>query len=337
MLQQTRVTAVIPYYTSFVARFPDIRSLARADEHDVIKQWEGLGYYRRARNLQSAAQHVVAHWGGKIPDDPAQFRGLPGVGAYIEAAVQSIAFQHPLAVVDGNVRRVLSRLFAISTPGHSAAGRREIAGLADSLLDRRQPGEFNQAAMEFGALVCTPRAPRCAMCPLARRCAAFTSGTVAQFPVRAARRAVPEYRVAVGVIERRGRLLITRRREGALLGGLWEFPGGKIRAEETPQEACVREIREETGLNVRVDHFVTRVRHAYSHFRVEIDVFRCSCTGGRIRLSGPVDYRWILLEETSQYAFPTANRKFIPLLDGPPDDFGCAVPPYPFNVKPLNR
>ncbi len=314
MLQQTQVRTVIPYYTSFLRRFPDIRALARADEDAVLKAWEGLGYYARARNLHRAAGMVVREHGGVVPDDPAAFRRLPGAGEYITAAVQSIAFGRALPVVDGNVRRVIARLLALDAPPASAAGRRAVSHAAGVLLSPRRPGDHNQAMMELGATVCRPRAPRCAECPLRRHCRAFASGTPEAWPRRSPRRAVARRRVAVGVVVRRGRLLITRRDSRGLLGGLWEFPGGGIRDGESPEAACAREILEETGLRVHVGRHVARVRHAYSHLHVEIDVFLCRAPRGRVRLRGPVDHRWVRPDELDDFAFPTANRKFFPRL-----------------------
>ncbi len=314
MLQQTRVGTVIPYYTSFVERFPDIRALAEAREDDVLKAWEGLGYYARARNLHRAARVVVREHGGRVPDDPERFRALPGAGEYITAAVQSIAFGRPMAVVDGNVRRVIARLYALDAPADTAAGRRAVAERARALLAPRTPGDFNQAMMELGATVCLPRAPRCDACPLRRPCRARALGEPERWPARRSRRRPPLRRVAVGVVVRRGRVLITRRASRGLLGGLWEFPGGAIEAGESPREACEREIREETGLDVQVAEHVARVSHAYSHFRVELDVFLCRSARGRVRLDGPVAFRWVTPDELDDFAFPGANRKFIPAL-----------------------
>ena len=311
MLQQTQVRTVIPYYQRFLARFPDLATLAAAPLDDVLKHWEGLGYYARARNLHAAAR---ALHGNAVPDDPERFGDLPGVGSYMRAAVMSIAFGRPLAAVDGNVKRVLARAFAVAHAVDRPAGIRALQALADDLLDRARPGEFNQAMMELGALVCRPRNPLCDSCPWAASCAALAAGAPEHYPLTSPKRAVPTARIAVGVVSRRGRLLITRRAESSMLGGLWEFPGGKIRRGETPADACRREIREETGLDVDVIEHVASVQHAYSHLKVKIEVFRCAHRKGRVRLQGPVDHRWILLEETAHYAFPKANHKFLPAL-----------------------
>jgi len=314
MLQQTQVATVVPYYERFVTRFPDLRTLAQAPLDDVLKLWEGLGYYARARNLHRAATIVVREHGGAVPADADVFASLPGVGRYMTAAVQSIAFGAPLAVVDGNVKRVIARLFAIPDSVDRPAGLHAVQACVDRLLDRTDPGTFNQAVMELGALVCRPVSPSCDTCPVSGTCEAFASGEAEAFPVRDARRPVPRQKIAVGVVNDGGRVLITRRAEDGMLGGLWEFPGGKVRRGEKPVDAVRREIREETGLRVAVGKRIARVSHMYSHLAVEIEVFCCSRRGGSVVLDGPTDHRWITMEETAAYAFPKANHKFMPAI-----------------------
>jgi A/G-specific adenine glycosylase len=309
MLQQTQVATVIPYFEGFVAKYPDIRALSDAPLENVLKSWERLGYYARARNLHRAARIVVEEMGGQVPRDYAVFRSLPGVGDYIAAAVASIAFGDPRAVVDGNVKRVVARLFLIDSPVGGASPTRSFREKADEMLDRSNPGEFNQALMELGALVCTPAAPSCDRCPVSGFCGASLGSLQREYPVRAKRRETPRHHIAVGVIRKDGRILITRRKEDGLLGGLWEFPGGKVENGETPEEACRREIAEEVNLSVEVGALVARVDHAYTHFKVSVDVFECAYGGGSIALNGPTDHRWILLEEAEEYAFPALNHK----------------------------
>ncbi len=314
MLQQTRVTTAIPYFERFLEKFPDIKSLARADMDAVLKCWEGLGYYARARNLHRAAKLCVDGHEGAVPEAYEDFRSLPGVGDYIAAAVMSQAFNHPYAVVDGNVKRVLARLFAVDAPVNRSSSFRIFNAHAELLLDAKRPGDFNQAVMELGALICRPAEPECPKCPVRSFCRAYKSDSQARYPARAAGRPLPHYHVAVGVVRKAERLLITRRKAGGLLGGLWEFPGGKVRPGETPKETCRREIKEELNLSVEITNRMTRVRHAYSHFKISMDVFDCRYMAGKVKLNGPDNYKWIALEEIEDYAFPGANRKFIPLL-----------------------
>lgn len=310
MLQQTQVKTVIPYYEAFIERFPTARHLADAGLQEVLKAWEGLGYYARARNLHRAAKVIVSEHGGQLPDTYGAMHKLPGVGDYIAAAVLSIAFGKALAVVDGNVKRVLARLFCMDYPVNVAASHKHFQAASSMLLKHDAPGEFNQAMMELGALVCRSKAPLCLECPVSKECRSLSENVAAEYPRREKRKAVPVHRIAAGVIWRKNRMLITRRKPDGLLGGLWEFPGGKVLARETPEAACLREIKEETNLSVEVTGHISRVKHAYTHFRIVMDVFCCRCLAGRVRLSGATDYRWIKLEELEAYPFPKANHKF---------------------------
>jgi A/G-specific adenine glycosylase len=310
MLQQTQVKTVIPYYRAFTERFPTAGHLAAARLQEVLKAWEGLGYYARARNLHRAAKMIVSDHGGRVPDAQSVIRKLPGVGDYIAAAVLSIAYGQAMAVVDGNVKRVLSRLFCMDNPVNLAASHKVFQAAASALLCHDLPGEFNQAMMELGALVCRPERPECSICPLLEECRAAAANRVGEYPRREKRKAVPVQHIAAGVIWHKDRVLITRRKPEGLLGGLWEFPGGKVLAGETPEAACVREIREETSLSVAVTGHISRVKHAYTHFKIEMDVFCCRHLAGRVRLAGATDHRWIELHEIEDYPFPKANHKF---------------------------
>ncbi len=314
MLQQTQVKKVLEYYQQFVKRFPDVESLAGAALQDLLKTWEGLGYYARARNLHKAAQVVVGDLAGEIPADYAGFRKLPGVGDYIAAAVQSIAFNRPYAVVDGNVKRVLARLFLIDAPINQSASGQIFQEKADLLLDQTAPGIFNQAMMELGATVCRPQSPTCIVCPVNTACRAFQTVRQEDFPVRQKPKPLPEYYTVAGVIRKGDQILITQRKLEGLLGGLWEFPGGKIQVKETAEQACVRAIREETNLLVEPTEYLTRVKHAYTHFKIVMDVFHCNYQSGEIVLNEAVDYRWITADQIDQFPFPRSNHKFIPLL-----------------------
>jgi len=314
MLQQTQVKKVLEYYQKFVKRFPDLESLAEAALQDLLKAWEGLGYYARARNLHKAAQVVVEDMAGEIPADYAAFRKLPGVGEYIAAAVQSIAFNAPYAVVDGNVKRVLARLFLIDAPINQSTSTKIFQGKADLLLDQTASGIFNQAMMELGATVCRPQSPTCIVCPVNTACRAFQTARQEEFPVRQKSKPLPEYHIVAGVIHKGDRILITQRKPEGLLGGLWEFPGGKLQVKETTEQACVRAIRAETNLLVEPTEYLTRVKHAYTHFKIVMDVFHCNYRSGEVVLNEAVDYRWITVDQIDQFPFPRSNHKFIPLL-----------------------
>ncbi len=314
MLQQTQVKTVIPYYEAFIKKFPTVHSLAESDLNSLLKLWEGLGYYSRARNLHKASKIVVNEFKGVIPKNQKDFKSLPGVGPYTTAAVLSIAFHKPLSVVDGNVKRVLARLFMINDPVNKPSAHQPFDKAAADLLNISQPNQHNQGMMELGALICTPVSPLCDTCPVSDFCMSFESKAIDHYPKRQKTKAKPIYKIAVGVVRKGELLLITRRKSEGLLGGLWEFPGGKIEKGETAEQACLREIKEEVGLTVKTGSFVKQVKHEYSHFKIAMDVFICDYISGTVKLDGPVDHRWIVLKEIDNFPFPKANHKFIPAL-----------------------
>jgi len=311
MLQQTRVATAVPYFERFLGRFPDVRTLARAPLDAVLKTWEGLGYYGRARNLHRAARTVVSDWGGQLPRTSGDLRRLAGVGRYTAGAIASIAFGLDEPVLDGNVTRVLCRVFRVGTAPASAKTQRRLWALARRLIPAGRAGRFNQALMDLGATVCTPRRPACPRCPLARLCLARAGGEEEKLPVKVRRRPIPHYEVAAGVVWKRGRILIDRRPSEGLLGGLWEFPGGRRRAGESLEDCVVREIREELGIRVRVRRPLVTVKHAYSHFRITLHVFECDYSSGRPKAIACAAWKWVRPNDLDGFAFPRANRKVI--------------------------
>ncbi len=320
MLQQTQVKTVIPYYLNFIERFPGIQDLSRANPDQILKVWEGLGYYARARNLHKAARIVTQELDNRIPDSPEEFKKLPGVGDYICAAVLSIAHDRELAVVDGNVKRVLARLLCLDTPVNAGSAHKMFLPHASRLLDTGDPGTFNQAVMELGALVCSPKHPNCESCPVCTHCSSLKKNQVDHYPKRKKSKPVPVRRISAGIVKKNEKLLITKRKSEGLLGGLWEFPGGKVEERESSRAACIREIREETGLCVEIESKLTTISHAYTHFKIRMDVYYCRHKSGEVRLNGPVDFKWIALEDIDNFAFPKANLKFISQIrtDPPP-------------------
>lgn len=306
MLQQTRVEAVIPYYNRFLAAFPDLPTLACASEDDVLRHWEGLGYYSRARNLHEAAKVVVREFGGCLPDTVEGLRRLPGIGAYTAGAVASIAFGRRAALVDGNVSRVLARLFTVTEAVDGTAGRKRLWALAEVLVPEREPGLFNQALMELGACVCVPKVPRCGGCPVRGVCGAYRAGAVALYPVRARRGAVPHKEVVCGVLERGGRVLLGKRAEG-MLRGLWEFPGGEVREGETQVGALARIVEGETGLRLREREALCVVDHAYSHFTLTLHAYVCEVSG-RARCRHHAALEWVTESGLLLRAMPRADR-----------------------------
>jgi A/G-specific adenine glycosylase len=305
MLIQTQVDTVIPYYQRFVERFPDTAALATAGLDDVLKTWEGLGYYARARNLHAAAAIIVEQHGGRLPRDSKSLRALPGIGAYVAAAICSIAFDKQVLAIDGNVRRVMSRLLDLPDPKESDL---TAAGLP---LVRERPGDVNQALMDLGAGSCIPRSPRCSECPLENLCRARAEGTVEERPGRRPRRKRPHYDVAVGVVWRDDHILIAKRPAKGLLGGLWEFPGGKPETGESLEEAVVREIGEELAVEVEPGEKIAAVNHAYSHFEITLHAYHCRYRTGTPRPIGCQEFAWVKPEQLDRYAFPAANRRVL--------------------------
>ena len=276
MLQQTQVDTVIPYFIRWMAAFPEIASLAEADEQAVLSAWEGLGYYSRARNLHRAARLVMEDHSGQLPPSSAALQRLPGIGPYTAGAIASIAFGEDVAAVDGNIRRVLARLFNISVPVRSAEGEARVQALAQGHLPSGRAGDYNQALMELGALVCRPKNPDCGQCPVAEWCQAHQLGLQAERPVTAPRKKTPHLTVTAAVIRQDGRVLLAQRPPDGLLGGLWEFPGGTLEKEDAGLQACLqREIREELGVDIEVGEHLGRYEHAYTHFRITLHAFLC--------------------------------------------------------------
>lgn len=314
MLQQTRIPTAIPYYERFLKRFPTVRRLARARLDTVLKLWEGLGYYTRARNLHRAAQEIVSRFGGQMPESKGDLLALPGVGRYTAGAIASIAFDQREPLVDGNVERVLCRLFRIRGNPKAAGIRKRIWSLAEELLPEEQVGHFNQTLMELGSEVCTPRGPRCEGCPLRKLCEAKQHNEQDRLPTRPAGRPVPSHTVVVAVIYRNGRILIDKRKPEGLLGGLWEFPGGKVHPGESLEAALRREIREELDIEIEPGRKIATVDHAYTHFRVRIHAFECNYVAGEPRPIACDALKWVRPADLNRYAFPAANKKIIQFL-----------------------
>jgi A/G-specific adenine glycosylase len=314
MLQQTQVVTVIPYFRRFIERFPTVQALAAAPLDDVLKLWEGLGYYARARNLFRAARKVVAEFEGRLPDTVEELSQLPGIGRYTSGAIASIAFGRDAPVVDGNVKRVLCRVYAIRGDARQPAVQKKLWACAEANLPKGKGGRWNEAMMELGATVCTPRSPRCDECPLAGVCRARALGTQEQLPTKATKKRLPHYDVTAAVIRKRGRILIAQRPVGGMLGGLWEFPGGKVERGESLEECLRREIKEELGVEIEVDQPVTQVKHAYTHFRITLHAFECRLVSGRPRAIQVADWRWVRFDELGDFAFAVTDRKIIQAL-----------------------
>ena len=317
MLQQTQIATVIPYFERFMARFPTVQSLAQASLDEVLKLWEGLGYYRRARHLHQAAQIITRTHGGAIPADEQALLALPGVGRYTAGAIRSIAFGLPAPILDGNVKRVLARVDDIEEPIDLSRTEKQLWARAAELVDPDHPGAFNQALMELGSLVCRPSQPACQACPVRHFCLAYERGVQHLRPVRRPRKKTPHFHVVAGVVWRPRhpeQFLIAKRPDDAMLGGLWEFPGGKQEPGETLSQALERELWEELGIQVSVGEKLTVVKHAFSHFRITLHAFHVRHLSGTPRRLGVADWRWVTLQDVSTFAFAKTDQAIIAAL-----------------------
>lgn len=315
MLQQTQVNTVIPYYKRFLTRFPDVDTLAAASLDEVLKAWEGLGYYSRARNLHRAAQVIAHELGGKFPHTVETLRKLPGVGRYTAGAVASLVFGLDAPLLDGNLIRVFTRLFDIADDITQPETKRALWALADRVLPPGRAGAWNEGLMELGRRICTPRSPRCDECPVVGYCQARKRGMQESRPVRRPKPRTPHFDVTAAVIYRpNGQILIAQRPLGGMLGGLWEFPGGKCWPGESLPECLTREIWEELGIDIEVGAQIAAVKHAYTHFRITLFAYICRLVSGTPQAIDCADWAWVTLDDLDRYAFPVTDRKIITAL-----------------------
>lgn len=301
MLQQTRVETVRPYYQRWIERFPTVEELARADLEEVLQLWEGLGYYRRAHNLHKVARQIREEHSGKVPRDPRLLRELPGIGEYTAAAVAAIAFDGDQVALDGNLKRVLARLFGVSDPINQTAVTRELSRRARALMPGGQAADFNQALMDLGALICTPANPECTRCPLSFACQAFQTGQQERIPHRKSKPKIRLVERTALVIVKHERVLAAQRPAGGLLASLWEFPGF-----ETTGGGDSRPIRapawavEHLGLRIRADRDLGQFTHSYTHLKVRERGLLCGWEAGRPRSDGHQAVRWVSRAELTE-------------------------------------
>ena len=309
MAQQTRLETVLPYFERWMALFPDIPSLANADQQDVLNTWEGLGYYSRARNLHKAAGVVIDEYGGQLPQTRAGLEALPGIGRYTAGAILSIAFGQDEPVVDGNVKRVYARLFGVEKAVNTPAGTKAIWALAEEYLPHDKAGDYNQALMDLGAIVCMPRNPVCQTCPLTEDCTAYQTGRTSELPLKQARAKVPHYTVTAAVIhDEDSKVLITQRPQDAMLGGMWEFPGGKQEDGESLESCLEREIFEELACKIEVREPLGVFQHAYTHFKVTLHAFHARLNTEPIELHYHQDARWVPVADLDEFPMGKIDR-----------------------------
>ncbi|MBI3947549.1 MAG: A/G-specific adenine glycosylase [Armatimonadetes bacterium] len=311
MLQQTQVRAVVPYFERWMARFPNVQALAEAPLEDVLRCWAGLGYYARARHLHAAARQVVARHGGALPADPDALRALPGIGRYTAGAILSIAFGVAAPILDGNVMRVLSRLFLVEGDPKRGAAHRRLWDLAEMLVAGEQPGELNQALMELGATVCAPESPECALCPLAAGCRARAEGRAAGLPQLSPAPATVYQEHVSAVIRHDGRVLLAQRPEGALWAGLWEFPRAVRRSAEDLDACARRAAREAVGVAIAVGGRVAVVRHAVTRYRITLHAIAGHVVEGRPERAGCADWGWFEPDQAERLPLPAPQARIL--------------------------
>jgi A/G-specific adenine glycosylase len=315
MLVQTTGAVITKRYPRFLKRFPTLRTLARARLDSVMKEWEGLGYYHRARLMHETARIIMRDYGGLFPTTYEDIRALPGVGDYVAAAVSNFCFGTRVPPIDANVARVGARLFGISGDVRSPAIRRAIHNELEQIMIVGNGIIWTDALIELGALVCTPRKPKCDACPLQSVCNAYVSGHVECYGLPLKRTPKRTVAVACGIVRRRdGRILIAQRLPTGLLPNLWEFPGGKRDGNERLADTCKREIKEELDITVTVGNRRMVIGHAYSHYSVRLHVFECRYTRGTPKTLGCQKWRWVRVADLSRYAFPVANQAIIKAL-----------------------
>ncbi len=312
MLQQTQMNRGVAYFERWMRRFPDIASVAIANEEQILKYWEGLGYYARARNLHQAAKIITQEHNGRFPEEESTLLSLPGIGRYTAGAILCQAFNQNAPIVDANVERVLSRVFDLDQPIKEKDSQAFLWDKAREILPTGHAREFNQALMELGALVCTKN-PQCSICPLANLCEARRLNITADRPVRSKRTEITPIIVATGVLEHHGRIFIQKRLPKGAWASLWEFPGGRIEPNETPEQALVREYQEETGFKITIRNPLGVIKHGYTRYRVTLHCFLCTLGTDNTTptLHAAVEYRWAPLDELDHFAFPAGHRKLI--------------------------
>ncbi len=315
MLQQTQVATVVPYFERFVDAFPTVKALAAADEHDVLRQWEGLGYYRRARQLHRAARVIVEDHGGKFPRTLAEVRSLPGIGRYTAGAIVSIAYGLPAPILEANTIRLLSRLFDVRSDVSTSAAQQRLWRLAEAILPPRNCGDFNQALMELGSLVCTPKGPRCDVCPVHELCAAFERGRQDEIPAPRRKPATTAVREAAVVLWRQERVFVRRRKAGERWAGLWDFLRFPLAARRgtAVQRELGEKVRQQAGLSIAEARRIATLKHGVTRFRITLDCYAADCPRGRSSLA-PGEWRWIDPADLANLPLSVTGRKLSRLI-----------------------
>ncbi len=311
MLQQTQIKTVLPYYERWLKTVPNVYALARAPLDKVLKLWEGLGYYSRARNLHKAAKMIVEQFGGIIPNDLESLRSLPGIGRYTAGAIASIAYQKSVPLVDGNVFRVLSRVFNCKNDISKPKTQKKFYELATGLIPEKEPGNFNQALMELGSLTCIPETPRCPSCPVKSLCISFKKGDPSQLPVRANYLTIKKMEMVVGLLAQKDRILVRRRPASGIWGGLWELPGAVRKKGESLEEALCNEFQNEIGIALKIERKIKSIEHRFTHRLAKIYPFECKIEHGFELRPKNRNVRWANRKALQKLSFPVPHQKIL--------------------------
>jgi len=311
MLQQTQVTTVIPFYKSWINKFPTLHHVAKASDEEIFKYWEGLGYYQRAANLRDACITIINQYNAQIPNTKEELLKLKGIGDYTASAIASIAFGAPHPAIDGNLKRIIARLLCL--PDLKKKSLNKVESFLIKEINHKRAGDFNQALMDLGRTICKPKLPKCDSCPISMFCLSFKNKTTHLFPIKkSTKKIIPHYNIGVGVIWHNDKILITKRKKNQLLGGLWEFPGGKIENNESVSHCIKREAKEELGIKIKVQKFITTVQHKYSHFHITLHAYHCKYLSGKVQKIEIDDWEWIHPKSVENYPFPRANHYIFP-------------------------
>ncbi|MEC8314097.1 MAG: A/G-specific adenine glycosylase [Verrucomicrobiota bacterium] len=318
MLQQTRVEQATPHFNRWIKIFPSLKSLINANEQEVLKAWEGLGYYSRARNIYKSAQIIKNQHNGRFPRDPIFIESLPGIGPYTKAAICSISLNLDFAVLDGNVMRVLARYFCIDKNIDKLSTQKYMQSIVDEMLPKGKAAEFNEGMMELGALICKPTNPKCDICPVKNNCRSRISNDILSYPVKNKKNKIPHLIVGAAVIKdpKKG-YLVAQRNKNKMLGGLWEFPGGKKEKNESIKKCITRELKEELNIKINVGSKISKFHHLYSHFSIELHAYHANIIEGKPKAMEGQLFKWIKLKDIRNLPYSKVDLKIIEALENP--------------------
>ena len=312
MLQQTQVETVKKYFSAWIDKYPNIEKLSKSNIDDILKLWEGLGYYKRAHHILETAKIIVSDYNGQLPDKYSDLIKLKGIGDYTASAISSIAFNKPYPAIDGNLKRVLSRLYCLNNTKTFEA---KLKHIVLKYMECNLPGNINQAFMDLGREICTPQKPKCDDCPLNYYCKAYKTSKVYLYPIKNKKiKKKPVYDVVVGLIYKKNKFLIAKRKKNVLLGGLWELPGGKKKHKEDNADCLHREIKEELNITVKINKKIGIIKHNYSHFSINLTGYFCSFLKGTPKPLASDDIKWIKTSSINNFAFPKSTNKLFELI-----------------------